>query len=260
MAMDVAQLAEQVEKLNYLLAKISKYLKNNQYVYLRAFDSWHNEYNAVAALLNADKTLSVPVFKLSPIDYSPTGKSIRSASVEKFIKTINHQLIRLEDKIEELNKTAEEKRTAPRPLENFFHRDGNGDPVEPTLADKRVFVAIPAGEVGLKLFWQGIQPALEAQGLSFFRADSPLQGDDELAKLCQELYSCRLAVLNLAGQAPNVMLALGLAYGIGKPVVILQPQTDPPLGEMHNSGYLRYAGAAEIKKKLGLLLPTLLES
>ncbi len=253
--MDIAQLAELIDEFNYILARVQKYLKNNQYVYLRAFNSWHEGYNHAAARLNADKTLTVPIFKLGPVDYSPTGKSIKKASVERFVKTISHQVGRLEDKIEALNRAAEEKLTASHPLESFFHRDTAGTPVEPPPADKRIFVAIPAGEGDLKLFWQGIQPALETQGLSFFRADRALLDDAALCELCQELHSCRLAIFNLSDQAPNVMLALGLAYGIGKPVIILQQQSDVTLGELSNNGHLRYTSAADLKTALKAMLP-----
>jgi len=56
------------------------------------------------------------------------------------------------------------------------------------------------------------------------------------------------------------MLALGLAYGIGKPVVILRQQNEPPLGEINNCGYLCYAGADDLKTSLSTLLPELLSS
>ncbi len=54
------------------------------------------------------------------------------------------------------------------------------------------------------------------------------------------------------------MLALGLAYGIGKPMIILQQQHDTPLGEMNNSGYVQYACAIELKTSLESLLTHLL--
>jgi hypothetical protein len=256
--MDVAQLSGLVDELQYLLARITKYLKQNQYVYLRAFDSWLASYNLAAARLNADKTITVPVCKLGPVDYSPTGKSIKPASVDKFVKTITHQVARLQDKIDALNRAAERQRLAPQPLEKFFHCAGDGTPIEPPAAAQRVFVAIPPGEAELKLFWQGIQPALETRGLSFFRSDRPQLDDPALCELARELHSCRLAILNLSGQAPNVLLALGLAYGIGKPLIVLQPQHQLPLGAVHNQGYVRYAGADDLKDALGALLPPLL--
>jgi hypothetical protein len=258
--MDVAQLSKIVDEFNYILAKISKYLKNNQYVYLRAFDSWKDSYNNLAAQLNADKTLTVPTFRLSPIDYSATGKSIRMASVEKFVKTINHQVDRLQNKIEEMNKAAEQQLARKHPLEKFFHHTSDGIPIVPPPAEQRIFVAIPAGEAHLKLFWQGIQPALETHGLSFFRADRSLPDDAAFCELCQELHSCRLAIFNLSGQAPNVMLALGLAYGIDKPLIILQPQNSVPLGEQYNDGYLYYSEADDLKKALTVILSRLLKA
>ena len=258
--MDAAHLSGLADELRYIMAKISKYLKNNRYVYLRAFESWKDGYNKTAEKLNSDRTITVPIFKLSPFDYSPSGKSIKMASVDKFVKTINHQVIRLEDKIIELNRQKEEEQSKQHPLERFFHRDSKGNPIEPPRADNRVFVAIPAGEADLKLFWQGIQPALETLGLSFFRADRPELDDTALGELCQELHSCRLAIFNLSSPAPNVMLALGLAYGIGKPVVTLQPQDDNPLGELTSNGYLCYTGASDIKVGLTVLLRQLLQS
>lgn len=258
--MNVEQLTELVDELRYLLARISKYLKNNQYVYLRAFNSWQESYNNAAARLNADKTIVVPLFKLNPTDYSPTGKSIKRESVEKFVRTINYQVGRLEDKIAEINKAAEEKRVEKHPLESFFHRDSDGSPLEPPTADKRIFVAIPPGESALKFFWKGIQPALETKGLSFFRTDHERVNDTVLCELSQELHSCRLAIFNLTNQAPNVMLALGLAYGIGKPVIILQQQNDVTLGKLNNIGYVRYTNATDVKSNLAALLSQLLRT
>lgn len=258
--MDIAALSKQIDDLNYLLARIRKYLKNNQYVYLRAFDSWLESYNQTATHLNAENVISIPVFKLNPIDYSPSGKSIRQECVEKFVRTISHQVNRLEDEIDDLQKTANDKMLHTSPLAAFFHHNSQGAAVAPPAADQRVFVAIPAGEADLKLFWKGIQPALETQGLSFFRADRPLLDDNQLCELCQELHSCRLAIFNLSGQAPNVMLALGLAYGIGKPTIILQPQNDTTLGEISNNGYIRYSAADDLKTSLRNLLPQRLDA
>jgi hypothetical protein len=256
--MDSQQYDEPIEELDYLLGRISKYLKNNQYVYLRAFVAWQETYNVLATRLNGNKVLSVPLFKLGPIDYSPSGKSIKMTSVDKFVKTIRHQVTRLQERREELQRETAAKLILAPPLEQFFHRNAEGQPLEPPLTEKRVFVAIPAGEAELRLFWQGIQPALETQGLSFFRADRPLLDDAALSEICRELSSCRLAIFNLAGQAANVLLALGLAYGIGKALVILQPQDEIALGAAVNSGYLRYSGAADLKSALRTLLPQLL--
>jgi len=257
--MDAAQLSTLVDEFNYILAKISKYLKKNQYVYLRAFDSWKDGYNAAAERLNTDKTLSVPLFTLSPADYSPSGKSIQIASVNKFVKTINHQILRLEERIDELHRAAARHLAAPHPLAAFFPQDSEGMPLNPAPADKRVVVAVPATEGGQSLLQRGIRPVLRAQGLSCFGADRPPVDDEELCGLCRELYACRLAICDLAGQASHVMLVLGLACGIGKPVIVLNGPAEMALGALSNAGYLNYADVAALKALLGARLRALLE-
>ncbi len=252
--MDIAEFAQLVEDFNYLLARISKYLKNNQYVYPRAFHSWQNSYNQAAERLNSDRTIRVPIFKLSPVDYSPSGKSIKLECVEKFVKTVSHQVDRLEDKINEQKMAAVDKLVRKSPLERFFQRGRDGAPIEPPAAEKRILVAIPAGESALQTFRKGIQPALETQGLSFFLADRATFDDAALCELCQELHSCRAVICNLSGQAANVMLALGLAYGTGKPVILLQHQDEAILGGLANQGYVRYVGTADLKTALSSIL------
>ena len=253
-AMDIAEFTQLVDDFNYLLARISKYLKNNQYVYLRAFHSWQDCYNLAAERLNSDKTIRVPFFKLTPIDYSPSGKTVKQECVGKFVKTVSHQVSRLEEKINALKMAAADKLVRKSPLERFFHRGHEGLPIEPLAADKRIFVAIPAGEIALHTFWQGIQPALETQGLSFFLADHPVFDDAGLCEFGQELHSCRLAICNISGQAANVMLALGLAYGAGKPVIIVQQQDEATLGALAGNGYVHYTGTADLKTSLSSVL------
>jgi hypothetical protein len=257
--MNVEQLSELVGEFNYLLARISRYLKNNQYVYLRAFNSWLESYNDAAKRLNADGTIRVPIFKLSPIDYSSSGKSIRQASVEKFVKTINQQIVRLEEKIFALSQPTEDD-SDPPPLAKFFPRDADGFHLEPPRTEQHILVVIPPGADKRNLFHGGIQPALEDQGRTSICIDQPVQDDAALCELCQAIHSCRLAIFDLTGQAANVMLALGLAHGSGKPVVILQQQSEEPLGAIHSVGHLRYASAANLKTRLGTLLREKLKS
>jgi hypothetical protein len=252
--MDAAELRQLADDFNYLLGRISKYLKNNQYIYLRPFQSWQDNYHQIAGRLNANGAVRVPEFKLTPADFSPSGKSIRQECLDRFTRTLGHQVGRLEDRIRQLEAAAAEKLARRSPLERFFHRDSNGQPIEPPPAEKRILVAVPCGEPSLHTFWQGIQPALETQGLSFFLVDRPIVDDAALCLLCQELHSCGLAICDLSGQATHVMLALGLACGTGKKLVILQQQGEAPLGLPAGHGHIRYTNAAELKTALTALL------
>ncbi len=126
-------------------------------------------------------------------------------------------------------------------------------PIRPRQSASRIFVSIPAGDADQELFKKGGQPALEAQGLSFFKADRAPLDDLALCELCQELYACRLAIFNLSDQDPNVMLALGLACGTGKPVIILQHQAEATLGTMNNNGDIQYAAAEDLNTALAAM-------
>lgn len=252
--MDIAEFTQLLEDFNYLLARIRRYLKNNQYVYLRAFHSWQESFNLAAERLNTDGALPVPKFNLTPADFSVSGKSIKPECVEKFVSTVRHQAGLVDDHIRHLATAGADRLARSSPLERFFHHDSAGQPVEPPAAEKRIFVAIPPGETALHIFWQGIQPALETHGLSFFLANRAVLDDASLCILCQELHTSRLAICNLAGQAANVMLALGLAYGTGKPVIILQDQDGVALGALANHGFVSYRAPTDLKTALAIQL------
>jgi len=220
---DRQQLSGYIEQLSYILGKIRHYRKQNQYVYPRPFASWNEGYNRLAEDLQRGQVLSAPLFKLTDADFSPSGKSIRPETVDKLVRTIRQQIVRLEEKLEELTRRAVEKAAGPHPLERFFPRDGEGRPVEPPAEDDLALVVVPAGESGDLRFRRGIQPALAARGFRCCRAEGFLADSDGFAELCRRLHACRLVILDLAGCSPEVMLVLGLACGCGKPVILLQP-------------------------------------
>ncbi|PNU21005.1 hypothetical protein C2E25_04170 [Geothermobacter hydrogeniphilus] len=252
---DLQQLSGVIEQLNYILGKIRLYRKQNQYVYLRPFASWNKDYNQVAETLKAQRLLSVPLFKLKDVDFSPSGKSIRPEAVDRLVRTIRQQLVRLEEKLEELEKAA----VVPRPLERFFPRDREGRPIEPPAEDDLALVVVPAGTAGDPLFRRGIQPALAARGFRCFRAEGFLADSDGFAELCRRLHACRLVILDLAGCSPEAMLALGLACGCGKPVILLQPgeaSAVVPVG----SALLPYDDAATVAEELDAILTKVLET
>lgn len=252
------ELSEFIEEFQYILARISKYLKDNQYVYLRPFASWQDSYNAAAARLNADKTIRVPLFKLGPVDYSPTGKSIKMTGVERLVKTLRHQINRLTEKIEEMHQAAERELAKRHPLDKFFLRQADGRLLEPQVRDNLVFVAIPAGDAALLRFQQALVPALKEHHLSFFLAHLSRLDDAVLAELCQSLYACRLAIFDIDDQSAGVMLPLGLAFAIGKPVLILQPRQYTAFGALNSCGFLRYGENEDLGRQFQDMLPTCL--
>ncbi|NCO53118.1 MAG: hypothetical protein GW875_13610 [Deltaproteobacteria bacterium] len=256
--MDRQELSEFIEEFEYILGRIRKYLKDNQYVYLRPFASWQDSYNTAAARLNADKTIKVPIFKLGPVDYSPTGKSIKMTGVDRLVKTLRHQISRLAEKIEEMHQAAERELAKRHPLDKFFLRQADGSLLQPQLRDDLVFVAIPPGEAAQLRFRDALVPALRGHDLTFFLAHLSRLDDALLAELCQTLYACRLAVFDLTDQSAGVMLILGMAFAIGKPVLIVQPQQEAAFGALNTCGFIRYTENEDLGRQFQSILGTCL--
>ncbi|ORJ59318.1 hypothetical protein [Geothermobacter hydrogeniphilus] len=255
---DRQQLSGYIEQLSYILGKIRHYRKQNQYVYPRPFASWNKGYNRLVEDLQAAQVLSAPPFKLTDADFSPSGKSIRPETVDKLVRTIRQQIVHLEEKLEELTRKAVEKAAGPHPLERFFSRDREGRPIEPPAEDDLALVVVPAGTAGEQLFRRGIQPALEARGFRCFRAEGFLADSNGFAELCRRLHACRLVILDLAGCSPEVMLALGLACGCGKPLIQLQQPGEASAVVPVGSALLPYDDAATVAEELEAMLTKVL--
>lgn len=255
--MTASELAALIDEFEYILAKISKHLKNNQYVYLRVFDSWAEGYNGIATRLNNDGTIRVPVFKLSPTDYSPSGKSIKEECIKRFVKTITHQVSRLEDKINELN-SIDDIRLSSNSLERFFLGNKDKQALETAMVEEHIMVVLPAEKSARKINHDVIKSALDTFNLPANFNNYTELDDDSLSQMCRDLHYSRLVIIDIAGQSANVMLALGLTYGSGKPVVILQPESETEFGKEYSSGHLKYSESTDIRAGLEAILSELL--
>ena len=65
-----------------------------------------------------------------------------------------------------------------------------------------------------------------------------------------------MAIKNISGLNPNVTLEQGLAYGLGKPVIILKDKTTNAISDLGSIEYIEYSNAGDLKKKLYKALDT----
>lgn len=59
-----------------------------------------------------------------------------------------------------------------------------------------------------------------------------------------------MAIINIPGLNPNVMLEQGLAYGLGKPVIILKDKATKAISDLGSIEYIEYSHAADLQQKL----------
>jgi len=251
--MERSQLVEQLEELNYILGKISRYRKQNQYVYPRPFASWQEEYNDIVVRLREARVLSASVFALAAKDMSPSGKSVLEDAVERLIRAIGHQASRLEEKIAGLDRAGGDGPALSSALERYFPRGDDGTLHLPQV-EERAFAVVCSGEDGARLLREGIGPVLRSQGIPWAGLDRAPADDTDLGDLVRTLYSSRLVILDLTGQSPQVMFALGLAYALGRETILLRPRGDEDTVEAYYGRCLNYTGTDQLRVALGEML------
>lgn len=62
-----------------------------------------------------------------------------------------------------------------------------------------------------------------------------------------------MAIINISGLNPNVMLEQGLAYGLGKPVIILKDKATKAISDL---GSIEYSHTGDLQQKLYKALDT----
>ena len=65
-----------------------------------------------------------------------------------------------------------------------------------------------------------------------------------------------MAIKNISGLNPNVTLEQGLAYGLGKPVIILKDETTNAISDLGSIEYIEYSHAGDLQQKLYKALDT----
>ncbi len=84
-----------------------------------------------------------------------------------------------------------------------------------------VFVLMPFRDPFNKYYTSIFRPAVDAAGMRPLRADEIFGPGEIMRDLWESLQASRIVLAELTGRNPNVMYEVGLAHGIGKPVVLV---------------------------------------
>ncbi len=130
----------------------------------------------------------------------------------------------------------------------------NGCPLNPPEKKNRVFVAMPFDDEYKDSYEYGVKIVLEQLGVDHYKADNEISNKDIMCRICCELQSCGMIIANISGLNPNVMLELGLAYGLGKKVIIIKDRKTTSISDLGCVEYIEYSHAGELQQKLPLVL------
>ena len=71
-----------------------------------------------------------------------------------------------------------------------------------------------------------------------------------MCKICEEMQKSNYLIFNISEHNPNVMLELGLSYGLGKHTVIIKDKKTKNISDLSNTEYIEYAHAIELRNKI----------
>jgi hypothetical protein len=248
----VNQLKTIIYELNQLYIKaqnhIEERLSSEKYVYADTYSGWINEYNQTIKKYNDLTLTDLSLKKVSDYELSSSGKTIRTDVAKSFVQGIKE----LSDKINTEIATMQNKETpiAMHQMRKCFKLKTIGCPLNPIEKKSKVFVAMPFSDDYRDSYEYGIKIALEQSGIEYYKADGEINNKDIMCKICGELQICGKVIVNISGHNPNVMLELGLAYGLGKEVIVIKDKNTSSISDLGSMEYIEYAHAGELQEKL----------
>jgi hypothetical protein len=250
------QLSSIVYELTQLHKKIQNHIKgqtiSEKYIYSGVYHGWINEYNKIVQKYNDLTGANLSIKVVTDYELSSTQKTVRIDAAESFAQSVKD----LADKIETEIASGQNKE-APIPLHQMracFKTGAKGCPLNPTEKKNRIFVAMSFSDEYKDSYEYGIKLVLDQKGIEYYKADDEIKNKDVMCKICKEIQSCGKIIVNISGLNPNVMLELGLAYGLGKEVIVVKDKKTIAISDLGGIEYIEYAHAVDLQKKLVLIL------
>ena len=248
--MEVKDLQALVFELRSLSDKSKIYREKNEYIYANVYKGWVNEYNKLLQKYNALAELHLTPMQYSEYDLSSTQKTVRDSAVQYFACTINNLVEKVENEIEVERSKERALQIPSHQMRKCFKLGIEKCPLNPPFQRNKVFVAMPFDSAYLDSYNYGIVPALNSLGLEHYRADNEINNKDIMCKICYQIQLCDLAIINISGLNPNVMLEHGMAYGLGKSVIIVKDKATKAISDIGCLEYIEYDHAHDLMQKL----------
>ncbi len=248
--MNAQKLQGLIYELRNLKDKSDIYRKNNDYIYTSIYKSWINEYNSLLNKYNAITELKINPMNYNDFDLSSTGKTVRDSALDYFSNTLASLANKISDDIEENRRQQKEAEIPHHQMRTCFKLGAERCPLNPRYDRNKVFIAMPFDDAYFDSYNYGIIPALNSLGLKHYRADNEISNKDIMCKICMEIQSCSIAIINISRLNPNVMLEQGLLYGLGKPVIIIKDKETNAISDLGSLEYIEYIHAHDLMTKL----------
>ena len=112
---------------------------------------------------------------------------------------------------------------------------------EIAIDEDKVFIGMPFRDHYQDIFDLVIQPILVELGLNPWKADD-IKGNIAInCKICRALQESPQAIINISEANPNVFFEMGLAYGLGKSVLLLKDEQSTVPSDLQAIEYTQYS-------------------
>ncbi|WP_138296421.1 MULTISPECIES: TIR domain-containing protein [unclassified Clostridium] len=230
--------------------KATKYCDVEEYIYKATYVDWLKNYNIYIDRYNSITNNSIAHFKLTQTDLSSTQKTVRQPAVNSFLESINNFIAKIKNDIQQEESLNRKVRIPKHQMRRCFKSNIMGCPVNPELNTRKVFIGMPFDSQFNDSYNYGIIPALNSQYYEPYKADNQSSTIDLMCKVCREIQSCKFAIINISGSNPNVMFELGLAYGLGKNVILIKDKNTEVPSDIKGIEYIEYYHAKDLQDKL----------
>ena len=239
-------------ELGQLYSKALSHIKERTaaegYVYADTYRGWIQEYNDIVGKYNNLTGANLSMRQVRDYELSSTQKTVRTDVASSFAQSIKDFAQRIDAEIQ-----VEQSKDTPIPKHQMrvcFKTGTRGCPLNPLEKKNRVFVAMPFSDEYRDSYEYGVKIVLDQMGLEHYKADNEISNKDIMCKICREIQSCSKVIANISGLNPNVMLELGLAYGLGKEVIVIKDKKTTAISDLGSVEYIEYSHAGELQQKL----------
>jgi len=113
-----------------------------------------------------------------------------------------------------------------------------------------IFIAMPFDKKMYDIFHYGIRGAVNTAGFLCERVDESFFTGDIMERVRKRIKDAALIIADLTTANPNVYLEVGLAWGYGKPTVLLVQDTAELKFDVKGQRCITYGGITELEEKL----------
>jgi len=233
-----------------MVDEIIQYSNNNDYIYADVMNGYVTRYNNILRKYKESTGIPLELFKINEYEYSSTKKTVRDSLIDRFKINLNSSMELVNDMIDSEQMKNVNHHVPTNQMRKCLKLNVEGCPKKPNLDKNKVFVGMPFDNKYLDSYEYGIKLALESLGLRAYKANDQISNQDIMCKICEEMQICKYLIFNVSGLNPNVMLELGLSYGLGKNTIIVKDKETRMISDISNIEYIEYSHAGELNEKL----------